>query len=101
MRTVRTGEFEGGSVFIEGDYAPLSEAKVSLFDWGFTRSDATYDVASAWQGAFFRLNDHLDRFFASLATLRLAIPYTGAELREILHGCVRAGGVKGAYVAMG
>ena len=70
------GEFEGGSVFIDGDYAPLSEGKISLFDWGFTRSDATYDVASVWNGAFFRLDDHIDRFFASLAKLRMKIPYT-------------------------
>lgn len=95
-----TGQFEGGSVFIDGAYAPLSEGKISLFDWGFTRSDATYDVASVWNGAFFRLADHMDRFFASLATLRLQIPYTRAELREIVHGCVRAGGLREAYVAM-
>ena len=100
MRTVRTGEFEGGSVFIEGDWKPLSEAKISLFDWGFTRSDATYDVASVWKGAFFRLEDHLDRFFASMAKVRMAIPYSRAEVRQILHGCVRAGGLSDAYVAM-
>ncbi len=76
MRTVTTGEFEGGSVFIDGDWKPLSEAKISLFDWGFTRSDATYDVVSAWHGAFFRLDDHLDRFFASLAKMRMTIPYS-------------------------
>jgi len=94
------GQFEGGSVFIDGAYAPLSEGKISLFDWGFTRSDATYDVASVWNGAFFRLDTHMERFFASLATLRLQIPYSRAELREIVHGCVRAGGLKEAYVAM-
>jgi branched-chain amino acid aminotransferase len=94
------GSFEGGCVFIEGGYAPLSEAKISLFDWGFTRSDATYDVASVWKGAFFRLDVHMDRFFASLQKMRLAIPYSRTELREILHGCVRAGGLQDAYVAM-
>ncbi|MBE7417746.1 MAG: aminotransferase class IV [Ideonella sp.] len=94
------GQFEGGSVFIDGAYAPLSEGKISLFDWGFTRSDATYDVASVWNGAFFRLDTHMERFFASLAVLRLQVPYSRAELREVLHGCVRAGGLKEAYVAM-
>ncbi len=94
------GRLEGGCVFIEGAWAPLSEAKISLFDWGFTRSDATYDVASVWQGAFFRLDVHLDRFFASLEKMRLAIPHDRAELRAILHGCVRAGGLQDAYVAM-
>jgi branched-chain amino acid aminotransferase len=100
MRTVTRGEFEGGSVFIDGDWKPLSEAKVSMFDWGFTRSDVTYDVVSAWKGAFFRLDDHLDRFFASLEKLRMKIPYGRSEVRQILHGCVRAGGLKDAYVAM-
>ncbi|MEO8525802.1 MAG: aminotransferase class IV [Caldimonas sp.] len=100
MRAVRRGEFEGGSVFIEGDWKPLSEAKVSLFDWGFTRSDVCYDVVSAWHGAFFRLEDHLDRFFASLAKMRMTIPYSRAEVRSILHGCVKAGNLQDAYVGM-
>ena len=100
MRTVARGEFEGGSVFIDGDWKPLSEAKISLFDWGFTRSDATYDVASVWKGAFFRLDDHLDRFFASMAKLRMAIPHGRDDVRAIVHGCVRAGGLRDAYVAM-
>lgn len=98
--TPPAGTFEGGCAFADGAYVPLSEAKVSLFDWGFTRSDATYDVASTWQGAFFRLDDHIERFYASLAKMRLAIPYDRAQLREILHGCVRAGGLRDAYVAM-
>lgn len=95
-----TGQFEGGCAFADGAYVPLAEAKISLFDWGFTRSDATYDVASTWQGVFFRLDTHMDRFFASLSTLRLAIAYTRAELREILHACVRGSGLADCYVAM-
>ncbi|MFZ5549669.1 MAG: aminotransferase class IV [Pseudomonadota bacterium] len=94
------GQFEGGAAFVDGAFVPLAEAKISLFDWGFTRSDATYDVAGVWQGAFFRLDDHMDRFFASLEKLRLQIPHDRAELRRILHGCVRAGGLTAAYVAM-
>jgi branched-chain amino acid aminotransferase len=100
IETPPTGSFEGGAAFCDGAFVPLSEAKISLFDWGFTRSDATYDVASVWKGAFFRLDDHLDRFFASLAKLRLQVPYTRDEVRRILHGCVRAGGLHDSYVAM-
>jgi branched-chain amino acid aminotransferase len=95
-----TAAFDGGCAFADGAFVPLSEAKVSLFDWGFTRSDATYDVASVWQGAFFRLDDHLTRFFTSLERMRLSIPYSRAELRSILHGCVRGAGLKDSYVAM-
>lgn len=63
--TPAPGQFEGGCAFADGAYVPLSEAKISLFDWGFTRSDVTYDVVSTWQGAFFRLDDHLDRFLSA------------------------------------
>ena len=98
--TPSVGRFDGGCAFVDGAYVPLSEAKISLFDWGFTRSDATYDVATVWRGAFFRLDAHMDRFFASLQKMRLATVYTRAELREILHGCVRAAGLRDAYVAM-
>jgi branched-chain amino acid aminotransferase len=100
MRTVTTGEFEGGAAFVEGNFVPLSEAKISMFDWGFTRSDVTYDVVSVWDGAFFRIDDHLDRFFTSMEKLRFRIPYSRDQVKEILHGCVRAGNLRSAYVAM-
>jgi len=100
LREVKENEFEGGAAFVDGDWVPLSEAKLSLFDWGFTRSDVTYDVASVWHGAFFRLSDHLDRFFQSLEKLHMTIPYDKETVRTILHGCVRAGGLKDSYVGM-
>lgn len=100
MIKVVANRYPGAAAFADGRYVAPEDAKVSLFDWGFTRSDATYDVASVWQGAFFRLDDHLDRFFASLGKLRLEVPYTRAEVRAILHGCVRAAGLRDAYVAM-
>ena len=95
-----TASIDGGCAFADGAYGPLSEAKVSLFDWGFTRSDVTYDVVGVWQGAFFRVDAHIDRFFASMQALRMHIPYTKAQVREILHGCVRAAGLQDAYVGM-
>jgi len=100
IEPVEVNRYPGAAAFADGRYVAPEDAKVSLFDWGFTRSDATYDVASVWQGSFFRLEDHLDRFFASLAKLRLQVPHTRAEVRAILHGCVRAAGLHDAYVAM-
>mgnify|MGYP001408550021 CR=1 FL=1 len=51
-----------GAAFVDGAFVPVAEAKVSLLDWGFNKSDVTYDVVHAWGGAFFRLEDHLTRF---------------------------------------
>ena len=51
-----------GCAYVNGQFVPPSEAKISIFDWGFLHSDATYDVAHVWQGKFFRLGDHLEQF---------------------------------------
>jgi branched-chain amino acid aminotransferase len=87
-----------GCAFVDGDYVAPSEAKISIFDWGFLHSDATYDVAHVWQGKFFRLGDHIERFFASMARLRLDPGKTRDEVRTVMHECVRRSGLRDAYV---
>ena len=87
-----------GCAYINGEFVPPAEAKISIFDWGFLHSDATYDVAHVWQGKFFRLNDHLERFFASMDRLRLTPGKTRDEVRAIAHECVRRAGLRDAYV---
>lgn len=87
-----------GCAYVDGQYLAPEDAKISIFDWGFLHSDATYDVAHVWQGRFFRLPDHLDRFFASMARLRLDPGRTRDEVRAVMHECVRRSGLREAYV---
>jgi len=47
----------GGVAFIEGQHVKAEDAKPSIFDMGFTRSDVVYDVVSSWKNLFFRLDD--------------------------------------------
>ncbi|MEM7670050.1 MAG: aminotransferase class IV [Pseudomonadota bacterium] len=93
-------DWSAGAAFVNGAYVPASEAGVSLMDWGFNKSDVTYDVVHVWGGAFFRLDQHLDRFTRSMAGLRMSIPHDRDEIAEILHACVRRSGLRDAYVAM-
>jgi branched-chain amino acid aminotransferase len=86
-----------GCAYVNGQFVAPSEAKISIFDWGFLHSDATYDVAHVWQGKFFRLNDHLERFFASMQRLRLDPGKTRQEVRAVMHECVQRAGLRDAY----
>ncbi|MDB4221962.1 aminotransferase class IV [Amylibacter sp.] len=87
-----------GVAYMDGQYLPIHEAKLSVLDYGFLHSDATYDVAHVWGGAFFRLGDHLDRFFCGMDALHMSIPYNKLQIMEILHNCVALSKFKNAYV---
>jgi branched-chain amino acid aminotransferase len=89
-----------GAAWIGGQYCPIEDAKISVLDLGVTRSDAAYDVAHVWRRRFYRLDDHLDRFTASMARLRLDPGCGRAEIEAALHGCVRLAGLREAYVSM-
>lgn len=91
---------QDGIAFIEGKYMPLSQASVPITDRGFVRSDATYDVAHVWKGRFFRLDDHIERFFTSMQGLRMTLPYSHKEIADILIECVSRSGLRDAYVQM-
>jgi len=89
-----------GVVFMDGQYLPMSEAKISVLDWGFLHSDATYDTVHVWDGRFFRLDLHLGRFWHGMERLRMKIPFSREEVAEILHNCVALSGHRSAYVEM-
>ena len=96
----KQGRFEGGCAWIDGDYVALAEARIPIIDMGFLRCDATYDVVSVWNGKFFRLDDHFERFEASWKNLHMSPPFSREEMRNILVGCVRRTGLEKANVAM-
>ncbi|WP_443635325.1 aminotransferase class IV [Candidatus Njordibacter sp. Uisw_058] len=79
---------------------PINEAKISLLDWGFLHSDATYDVAHVWDGHFFRLDEHVQRYFAGMEKLRMSIPYNETQLTVLLLKLVGQSGLRNAYVEM-
>jgi branched-chain amino acid aminotransferase len=87
-----------GVAYMDGRYMPLAEASIPVVDRGFLRSDVTYDALHVWKGRFFRMQDHIDRFRASIAGLRMELPHTDAELVAILMECVRRAGLRDAFV---
>jgi branched-chain amino acid aminotransferase len=89
-----------GIAFIDGEYVAAHEARIPLFDLGFTRGDAVYDTVSVWKGRFFRLDDHVARFLRSCAGARLTCPHSPEELKRILAECVHRAGLEDAYVQM-
>ncbi|MBB3772788.1 branched-subunit amino acid aminotransferase/4-amino-4-deoxychorismate lyase [Angulomicrobium tetraedrale] len=92
--------FAQGIAYIEGEYVPLKQARIPILDQGFLHSDLTYDVPAVWDGRFFRLDDHLDRFERSCERLRLKSPLSRQEIRDRLVAMTAKSGIRDAYVMM-
>src|SRR5512135_216 len=95
-----TNPLSQGVAWIEGKLVPLTEAKIPILDQGFLHSDLTYDVPAVWDGRFFRLDDHLDRFAASCEKMRLRNPMDRKTLREALVDMVAQAEIRDAYVEL-
>jgi branched-chain amino acid aminotransferase len=98
LRDAEIGAHPEGAAFIDGEVVPIAEARIPILDWGFLRSDCTYDVVHVWSGRFFRLDHHLDRFEKSCAGLRLTNPYSREQVVEILMRLMRVTSLREAYV---
>ena len=93
-------DYSSGCAWVDGEFVPYEAATVPIADTGFQHADLTYDVVGVWGGAFFRLDDHLDRFEKSWQTICMNPPVTRSEMREILFECVRRSSLREAFVDM-
>jgi D-alanine transaminase len=80
-------------VYINGEYVPESEAKVSIFDRGFLFSDAVYEVTAVLDGKLIDNAGHLARLERSCAELELTLPVSGDQLTEIQRELIKQNGL--------
>ncbi|PVA09872.1 D-amino acid aminotransferase [Pelagivirga sediminicola] len=71
------------TVYLNGDYLPEDEAKVSVFDRGFLMADGVYEVTSVLGGKLIDFDGHLVRLRRSLSELDMQEPAAMGDLLEI------------------
>jgi branched-chain amino acid aminotransferase len=77
-------------IYINGELAPRSEARISVFDSGFLVGDGIWEGLRLHHGVFVFLEEHLDRLFQGAAAISLNIGMTRKEITEALYQTVRA-----------
>lgn len=70
-------------VYVNGDYLPEEDAKISIFDRGFLFADAVYEVTSVLDGQLIAFDGHAERLQRSLNELGMDMPMTRDDLLEI------------------
>ncbi|MCH8845757.1 MAG: D-amino acid aminotransferase [Proteobacteria bacterium] len=71
-------------VYLNGQYLPIEDAKISVLDRGFTFGDGVYEVIPVYKGHIFRMREHLERLNNSLDEVYIDRPYTLEQWQEIL-----------------
>ena len=72
-------------IYLNGEFMPIEQAKVSVLDRGFIFGDGVYEVIPAYSRRPFRLAEHLDRLRASLDAIRISNPHPDAKWAELVE----------------
>lgn len=78
--------------YLNDEYLPLEQARVSALDRGFLFADGVYEVIPVYGGRLFRLDEHLDRLDGSLRGIRLENPLSRTQWRAVLTRLVEMNG---------
>lgn len=87
-------------VFLDGQFVSEENAKVSVFDHGLLYGDGVFEGIRLYHGKVFRLNEHLDRLFASAKSILLSIPMTKQELSDACCEACRVNNLQDGYVRL-
>ena len=80
--------------YLNGEFLPLDQARVSVLDRGFIFGDGVYEVIPVYSRRPFRLPEHLQRLQRSLDAVRLGNPMTDAEWTRLTHDLVARHGAE-------
>ena len=72
------------SVYLNGQFLPIEEARIPVLDRGFIFGDGVYEFIPVYSRRTFRLKEHLARLQHSLDGVRLANPHSEAEWEKLV-----------------
>ncbi len=87
-------------VYIDGEYYPKSQAKVSVYDHGLLYGDGIFEGIRAYNSVVFKLKEHIDRLYRSAHTIMLQIPLKKEEMIQIVLETLRKNNLKDAYIRL-
>ncbi|HEX7783734.1 MAG TPA: D-amino-acid transaminase [Sphingobium sp.] len=89
---------EEAIAYINGEYLPLAQTRVSVLDRGFLFADGIYEVAAVLDGRLIDNDAHLARMARSAGELEIALPLTLDEVADVQAELVRRNGMDSGLV---
>lgn len=87
-------------VYIDGEYYPKSQAKISVYDHGFLYGDGVFEGIREYNSVVFKLKEHIDRLYRSAHAITLKIPITKDEMINAVLETLRKNKLKDSYIRL-
>ena len=88
------------TVYINGLFTSLSNAKISILDRGFCYGDGLFETLRASNGKIFYIEQHIDRFFESMQQILIELPMTRLELTKVVQETLARNKYKNAIIRL-
>jgi branched-chain amino acid aminotransferase len=85
-------------IYINGEYFPQTEAKVSVFDHGLLYGDGVFEGLRSYQGKVFRLEEHVRRLYESALAICLEIPLSRKAMCDAINEAVKKNSISDGYI---
>lgn len=85
-------------VYIDGQYLPKKDAKISVFDHGLLYGDGIFEGIRTYGGRVFKLDRHLERLYRSAGMISLEVPLGQADFRDVILEVCRRNEVQEGYI---
>jgi len=87
-------------IYIDGEFLPKAEAKVSVFDHGLLYGDGVFEGIRSYNGGVFKLDEHLERLYDSAKSIMLQIPISIETMKETVLETLRRNQLTEAYIRL-
>ena len=87
-------------VYVDGEFVPKHEAKISVYDHGLLYGDGVFEGIRAYNGLVFKLKEHIDRLYRSAKTIMLQIPLAKEEMTKAVLETLRRNNLSDAYIRL-
>src|SRR3954468_12086037 len=87
-------------IYIDGQFYPEADAKVSVFDHGLLYGDGIFEGIRIYNGRVFKLTEHLERLWDSARAICLTIPLSVAEMEAATVETVRQNALRDGYIRL-
>ena len=87
-------------IYVNGEFVPEVEAKISVFDHGLLYGDGIFEGIRAYHNSVFLLSEHINCLYDSAQAINLTIPMSKEEMAEVVVETCRRNKMSDAYIRL-